>query len=313
MFAQEIKDSVDYLSSAETRESLAKDPYWPKWHSPWWHMLALHEMGESAKIPESAVNNLIASLNSLPLKIFPIHPGELPQDLDPWRHTSCHCAVGCVYQILAARGVNVDERVPWLRPWLLRYQMPDGGMNCDSEAYLVKDECPSSMVGTVPPFEAILLHTARAWTPAEEVFLDRCARFLIERKLTLGSFSKQNAAERENSKIWTRLCFPRFYFYDALRGLAVLLEWSEKRAKPLPWNVIREVVEQLSPRNERLAYEGTTSIARSPSGEWLRTPAATLFPLLSATSALGASPYLERQWGEAQARIQRLRERGLIV
>ena len=51
-------------------------------------------------------------------------------------------------QIIAACGVEVDRALPWARPWFVRYQMSDGGLNCDSDAYLVTDECPSSMVGT---------------------------------------------------------------------------------------------------------------------------------------------------------------------
>ena len=37
MFTREIQDSVAYLSSPAAAKSLATDPYWPKWHSPWWY------------------------------------------------------------------------------------------------------------------------------------------------------------------------------------------------------------------------------------------------------------------------------------
>jgi hypothetical protein len=39
-----VKSSSDYLQSDEALESIEKDPYWPKWNSPWWHMLLLHEI-----------------------------------------------------------------------------------------------------------------------------------------------------------------------------------------------------------------------------------------------------------------------------
>lgn len=311
MFTAEIQDSVAYLSSPEAVASLEADSYWPKWNSPWWHMLVLHEMGEGGRIPEAAVDALVDSLNALPLKIFPIHPEDMPQGLDPFRHSSCHCAVGNVYQILAGRGVNVDERVPWLRPWMLQYQMADGGMSCDNEAYLVSGECPSSMVGTIPPFEAILRHTPRAFTAEEENFLDRCAAFLIGRRLTEGSSSKHNAEEREQAKAWTKLCFPRLYFYDVLRGLSALLEWSERRGKPIPWEAIRETVDTLVPRSSRLSFEGCTTLSRIASGEWQRRQPATFFPLLG--SASRSSVFLEKEWAIAHATLARLRERGLIT
>ena len=60
-------------------------------------------------------------------------------------------------QVLAACGVDVERALPWVKPWFVRYQMADGGLNCDETAYPSTDECPSSMVGTVAPFEAMLL------------------------------------------------------------------------------------------------------------------------------------------------------------
>ena len=43
-----IEHSVAYLDSPQAREALAVDAYWPKWDSPWWHMLLLDEMGLTA-------------------------------------------------------------------------------------------------------------------------------------------------------------------------------------------------------------------------------------------------------------------------
>src|SRR3569623_1267937 len=116
--------------------------------------------------------------------------------------------------------------------------MADGGMNCDNSAYLVKDEVPSSMVGLIAAFEAILLYTPRTWTPEEEAFLEKGAQFLIRRKLVEGSSTKHNASERESAKQWRRLCFPRFYLYDVLRGLDALTLWAEKTNHLLPSHAI---------------------------------------------------------------------------
>ena len=40
-----------------------------------------------------------------------------------------------MYQVLFACGVDIDGRAPWIRAWFLRYQLPDGGLNCDEKAY----------------------------------------------------------------------------------------------------------------------------------------------------------------------------------
>ena len=307
----EIEQSVDYLRSEAARRALATDAYWPKWHSPWWHMLLLHELGHTALIPEATCALHVAALDRLPLKIFPIYPEDLPAGVDPHRGTPCHCQLGNVYQVLAARGVDVDVDLPWIRRWLLSYQMADGGLSCDNDAYLVEDECPSSMVGTIAVFEAILKHTPRPWTDEEQRFLDRAAAFLIGRELRLGSATRHNAAERVSAEAWTRLCFPRFYFYDVLRGLDALTLWAEKTGRALPPEAVRVVVEDLARQFPdgvvspgRVAFAETKTLSQSPAGEWLRRQEATRFPLLDAASVAGrAHPVLTRQWARVRRRL----------
>jgi hypothetical protein len=309
-----VRDSLAYLSSQEALESIAADPYWPKWHSPWWHMLLLHEMGETKRIPEAAVRAMVKKLDRYPVKIFPIHAHEMPEGCDPYRHAPCHCQLGNIYQVLAASGLNVDQELPWIRPWFLRYQMADGGLNCDSDAYLASGECPSSMVGTIAAFEAVLLYTPRPWTPEEKTFLDRGARFLIDRELRLGSRTRHNASEQDDEAKWLKPCFPRFYLYDVLRGLTALLSWAEKTNQPLPPEATHCVLEHLSERfpdgivrAERTCFDGVGTILPTPAGEWARRQPATFFPLLKAISQTGnPSPFLTDRWAEARRSVARL-------
>lgn len=303
-YQSELQESIHYLNSPSALRSLDADPYWPKWNSPWWHMLLLHEMGETKQIPEVVVEKYISAINRIPLKIFPIHPEDMPEGVDPYRGSPCHCQLGNVYQVLAARGVDVDQELPWIRPWFLRYQMADGGLNCDNEAYLVRDEVPSSMVGTIAVFESILLYTGRPWTEAEKCFLQKGAEFLMARKLKQGSDTKHNADERVSAEKWTKLCFPRFYLYDVLRGLHALLLWGEKTNQAIPAEAIRDVVtgiDQRFPdgliRIERKSYDGVGTILQSSTGEWMRRQRATFFPLLNKVSQPGdLSPFLSAQW-----------------
>jgi len=309
-----IEDSVQYLKSEEAMQRLKADPYWPKWNSPWWHMSLLHEMGETKRIPSLTIQNYIESLNQMPLKIFPIHPHDNPKGVDPYRGSPCHCQLGNVYQVLAAWGVSVDDEIPWIRPWFLRYQMADGGLSCDGEAYLVKDEIPSSMVGTISAFEAILLYTPRPWTSSEKDFLDRAAKFLMDRKLLNGSSTRHNSSERESAKKWVKLCFPRFYLYDVLRGLNAILLWSEKTGGHIPHESVSDVINYLSQqfpdgqiRIGRHSFEGTKTFVQSSSGDWLRMQPPSFFPLLNEVSKIGqVSPYLTKQWGDSLTRISKL-------
>lgn len=313
-YKTEIQKSIDYLSSDLALATIDTDPYWPKWNAPWWHMLLLHEMGETKLITKKMIEHHVASLNRFPIKIFPILPGEMPDDVDPFRGTPCHCQLGNVYQVLSEWGVEVDKELPWIRPWFLRYQMADGGLNCDNDAYLVKDECPSSMVGTIAAFEAILLYTKRPWTQDEKNFLDRGADFLMNRKLMLGSPTNHNASERKSAELWTKLCFPRFYLYDVLRGLSALTLWAEKTNSALPRNAVIEVFSILNKKfpservqPQRRSFEGVGTLMQSKTGEWDRKQPATFFPLLEKTSRLEVdSPFLSKQWSETKVRLSRL-------
>jgi len=277
-----MNKSLEYLASPAALASLRRDVYWPKWDSPWWHMLLLHEMGEGRQIPAVAIEALVAELEATPSTEF----------LDGSDY-HCHCALGCVYQLLAGYGVDVDGRLPWIRGWFLRYQMADGGFNCDAEAYGVVGECPSSMVATIAPFEAVLFYTAREWTAEEVEFLDRGARFLQDRELWRGSPTRHNAEEREQARAWMDLCFPRFYFYDVLRGLYALLSWAQRRGVTLERARFAPVLQRLEAGVAigRRAYRGVGT--RLPEGG--RAPE-SVFPLLEQVSAGGPSPYLEAQW-----------------
>lgn len=77
-----------------------------------------------------------------------------------------------------------------------------------------------------------------------------------------GSNTKHNAAERGSAENWAKLCFPRFYFYDVLRGLSALLTWAEKTERAIPLDAVREVVSSLNERfpdglvkNERRSFD----------------------------------------------------------
>lgn len=314
-FEAEMLATVEYLESAEAMGCLAASAYWPKWHSPWWHMLLLHEMGETRRIPEATMRGFIDAMNATPIKIFPIHQGEFPEGADPFCDTACHCQLGNVYRVLDAWGIDVDAELPWIGPWFSRYQMADGGLNCDETAYLVADECASSMVGTIAAFEAIALKSCRGLSDEERGFIDRAAGFMIGRRLVAGSTSRHNAAERDAAPKWVMPCFPRFYHYDVIRGLTALAAWAERVGEMLPREAIApavatvdRVVTDGAVRIGRRCWEGQGTILRSADGSWdhARRPAAS-FPLLDAVSAVGAvSPFLSREWAATRRRVEDL-------
>jgi hypothetical protein len=312
-----VADSVTFLGSDAAQRSIDGDVYWPKWDAPWWHMVLLHELGEARRIPDRVVDKMIAGLNALPVKIFPFRPEDAP-GLNILRDVPCHCALGSMYQVLAACGVDVDGQLPWVKRWLLRYQMADGGLSCDPSAYLVEHECPSSMVGTVAAFEAMLLGR---WTDEQRRFAERAAGFLIGRELRLGSPTVHNAEERGAAPSWLLPCFPRFYLYDVLRGLTALVRWAELSEAVIPRRGVATVIEHLvTAFPDGVVRGGRQSSASCPmtwrkgdDGAWQRLP--TERPaLLNATCIVGApSAALTHQWSVTRRVLGELFDAGRIV
>jgi hypothetical protein len=108
-----VERSVAYLLSCQATEAIAREPYWPKWDSPWWHMVLLHELGLTEQIPVVAAQAMAVSLRTHYLPTFPFCEADVPEGIDPHRQTLCHCALGSMVQVLAGTGIVVDEAVPW--------------------------------------------------------------------------------------------------------------------------------------------------------------------------------------------------------
>lgn len=304
----EVQASIRYLLSDDARKSIAANPYWPKWDSPWWHMAALKEMGLADRIPHGVVRQLVEALQK-----------QYPQDGSPATTSPCPCEIGNIFQILSAAGVSVDSELPWMRSWLLSRQMPDGGLSCDDEAYKVHPPA-SSIVGTIAPLEAVLLCTSGALSSADAKFVDAGAQCLIERKLMLGCSAPHNEEECLDEEDWLKLCFPRFYLYDVLRGLDFILHWSELRKKPIPATAIIAVVTILCNKSldgqiriERRSFEGVGSRVQTDQGKWERSKTASFFPLLIRVSEMvQVSPFLTARWTDAKKRIEKLIREELI-
>jgi hypothetical protein len=302
MIERWVDVSTAYLASAKARESLARDPYWPKWDSPWWHMTLLFELGRADAIPRPAAEDMFAALESKYVRWFPNPREPLPAGKDPSRDALCHCGLGNMLQTLEACGLDVDARAPWMRPWFLRYQLPDGGLNCDEKAY--EKGTASSIQSTLPALEAVI-SAPRPLTLAEGEFVDRGAEYLIERRLAC-----RRRDGRPMDEDFLKIGFPRFYDYDVLRGLSFLAAWSRVQKRPVPREAVAPTLSALAARfpdgtirveKAGLAAEGSLNPAEG--GTWSRGPASS-FPLLDAARRVGAaSEVLTRRWAEARAAL----------
>jgi hypothetical protein len=218
------------------------------------------------------------------LDFMPFTLDQLPPGKDWARDVPCHCALGVMHQVLSACGLAVDDEVPWIKPWFLRYQLPDGGLNCEGDAYVGSRK--SSVVSTVPVLEAML---AAERGEAERAFVDRGARYLIAHRLVRSSSGAVIDAA------WLKPCFPRFYEYDVLRGADFLLAWAAKRATALPAGTLRDAAPWLEdgrPRAVEREALTTRSLVHADS-TWSKGESSR-FALLDVVSRPGYQPWSRR-------------------
>lgn len=289
-FSRAILASKDYLLSPEARESLRRDPYWPKYDSPWWHMVLLWELGLAAEIPRPAAEAMASSINARCLRDF--LPSEIPKDANRSSDILCFCGAGIIEQVLRACGVDAPSRLGWMLEWPLRYRLEDGGLNCDETAYARSRK--SSFLSTIAALEAVAGRTSLSKKEIE--FLDGGARYLLDRRLfrsTKGQVINEG---------WLIPRFPRFYDYDILRGLRFLRAWAKKLDRSLPTDAIAEALACLKTnfpsgeissqpppclQDKTLTWDGSEM---GPGGSSAR------FPLLDLAARPGPNATLTTEW-----------------
>lgn len=310
-----ILHSIDYLDSDQAELSIQADPYWPKWNSPWWHMTLLYELGLSKRIPRRALENFEAGVEQY-LHFFPFTEEEVPSGRDPISDVLCMCALATADRILRAADRDVDRIHPWLRQWYVRYQLPDGGYNCDESAYVNNGK--SSMISTIHMMESMLvLADSDLITPEEVLCLNKSASYVIARKL-IRSRSKGNQIMDPD---WIQLTFPRFYELDILRALHCIVRWCVVMNQQLPWSAIEEVFTLIDlkmgrERNlkvEREFFSSCTTRLRSDIGTWQKQQPVTVFPLLLSTGRnQQIAPLLTESWRQTLNNLIVAIERDLI-
>lgn len=297
-------------------DSMNIDPYWPKWNSPWWHFTLAMELGcKQGIFPTSVFEHFATRINRHYLQVFPIKEEELPPGKDPMVHILCFCAMGTAIQILEAQNINTDERIPWLRSWFQRYQLADGGYNCDEAAY-IKDQPRSSIVSTVPMLEALLKLSERGLSRTESEILDSGIAYLLKRCL-FKSICKNAPMDPD----FTRLTFPRFYEYDVLRGLSLVCSWAVRFERTLPFGAIGEALDLCC---SKIRNDGQLLVDRQfyadkktlmyENGGWTRGHDATSFALLQKAGALQTPSYaLTRSLMDVFQNLRKLDECGLVT
>ena len=310
----ELENVTKDLMSKHSQESINRDPYWPKWNSPWWKMTLLMEMGETSRIPSHIFQLMLQKLNSQYLHFFPVVEKELPEGCDPYRDIICHCALGTFLKLCALLKIDAAKEMNWVFPWFEKYQLPDGGYNCD-EAVYTKETPRSSFLSTLPVLEALLEYGESGLSSlsrSQHEILKMGANYLLKRKL-FRSISKEM---KIISQSWLEPVFPRFYHYDILRGLTFLTRWALFAKERIPVDEIENMKEAVSILNDRIDGNGRISspfrdftqegtLKLKDDGKWEFAEKADLFPLLQTASSKEVSSYfLTKEWLETKKRFE---------
>ena len=231
-FPELKKSSMIYLSEKDISiiqnninkniHLLSTDVYWPKWNNPWWFILFLAETDNYNYIPQDILFLYVEKLKNQYLHFFPISESELGgKTINGFSDIICFCFLGCIFKVYSLCGIDILKEVPWLRDWPEKYQLPDGGYNCDETAYV--KSMKSSLISTCAMIEGMLEYAK--FKNDREIFKDEIQKgisYILSHKIMLSSTGKIIPGTN-----WDKIIFPMFYEYDFVRGLDLVLSYSE--------------------------------------------------------------------------------------
>lgn len=193
------------------------DPYWPKWQAPWWSILAFKDLDQLNDIPKDLIDSFVSKIQSHYINDFPLLEEDIPQGCDPYRNILCFCAAGSLYGLIQGLGQSPFQSLPLLEKLYLKFQMDDGGFNCDESNY-TQAPYRSSVVSTLVMIEALGTKNA---DPKLRPVLTQGLDSLLKRNFIYSSKGKLIDPD------WLKPAFPRFYQYDLLRCFEVLVNAIE--------------------------------------------------------------------------------------
>ena len=201
-----------------------EDVYWPKWSATVWQLILLAEMGLSKNHPaaKAGCEYFLKAMDSQDRSWPPPdYSDKSEDDLTPAgrRYSECTwepCVTGNMARTLVVLGFGEDRRVRDMFEWLVGYQLPDGGWNCEFGPW-GKEVFHSSFMSTIEPLWAFSSLDRQHWPKGGREAVERACEFMLMHRLY-----KSDRTGKVINEEWARLHFPFFYFYDILHGLRVL-------------------------------------------------------------------------------------------
>ena len=196
----------------------AEDVYWPKWSATVWQLILIAEMGIPSNHHavrtgcEYFLKIMAAQDRSWPPHFSDDDQGQVASHRSVWEP----CVTGNMARTLTVFGFGEEPRVREMFDWLVRYQLPDGGWNCEPGPW-GKEVHHSSFMSTIEPLWAFSALDPQRWPKGGREAVERGAEFMLMHQLY-----KSDRTGNVINEEWTKLHFPMFYFYDILHGLRIL-------------------------------------------------------------------------------------------
>jgi len=181
-------------------------PY-QKWTGAHWRLVNLVELGVSG-----GDERVMAALESV---LGWIGTDERPEDA--LRIRDLYRVHGSIYAnalaVATRLGKATDPRAARIAAWLVFWQWPDGGWNCDRHT----DVTHSSFYESITPMWA-LSEFSRATDDTDAArAAGRAAEFFLSHRIY-----KSHKANRTGDPKWTHLRYPEYWHFDYLHGLVLL-------------------------------------------------------------------------------------------
>jgi hypothetical protein len=237
------------LSGQRTDGGFGVHPY-QKWTGAHWRLVSLVELG----IPSGFRPAVKATDLVLKWLLSDAHLSNVPKINGLYRR--CASQEGNALAVCSRLGIADDPRVKQLAEYLIEWQWPDGGWNCDRK----EDAHHSSFNETLSTMWG-LIEFYRSTKDKETLkSADRAAEFFLKHRIFRSCRSQEvRQPETFHSKVRrgiqsiTELHYPLYWHYDVLQAL-VMLHRADKLADPRTKDAI-ELVESKRGKDGRWSPE----------------------------------------------------------
>ncbi|MFZ5951458.1 MAG: hypothetical protein ACOYXC_12185 [Candidatus Rifleibacteriota bacterium] len=223
--ANDLNEIKEILASEQASTMIERDVYWPKWDSPWWYFLLLEETDRLGDVPVPTFKELLVCADRQYLHVFPVREEDAPENVNGFTEVLCFCFLGSLMRLASKVDFDVFAWLPWAKDWIKRYQLPDGGYNCDEAVYTGSGK--SSLISTTVMLEGMLAYVK--YTGNYDEFgksIERAVSYLLKHHIYMST-----KGEPIPGSDFEKILFPRFYEFDFSRGLEAVLDFVLQTGK----------------------------------------------------------------------------------